>query len=142
MNAPGIGENGRGKAEADHVGERIHLAAEIAGGVGHARDAAIEAIEKNGGPNSLRGYAEMIVGAGHARGNQQRPAKCTQNGDVSQEDVARGKERWQRIGGAARTTLGGSRIDQPIFKTHCDPPVAAGTRRAITLDPAETRMPG
>ena len=47
LNAPGERQHGGSDAEADHVGERIHFTAEIAGGVGHARDAAVQAVEQN-----------------------------------------------------------------------------------------------
>ena len=45
LNAPGESQHGGRDAEADRVGKRIHLPSEVAGRVGHARDAAVQAVE-------------------------------------------------------------------------------------------------
>ena len=48
MEAPHPGQQRRSNAEGDDVGQRIEFPAEIAVGVGHARDAAVEAVEQYG----------------------------------------------------------------------------------------------
>lgn len=48
--APDVQQDGRRNAERYAVGKRIELPAEVTGGVRHASDAAIQAVEKDGKP--------------------------------------------------------------------------------------------
>ena len=48
MEAPDKGQQAGRHAKGDHVGERVEFPAEVAGGVGHAGDAAVERVEGNG----------------------------------------------------------------------------------------------
>src|SRR5947207_168379 len=45
MKAPSPGKQGWRNAEGDDIGERIEFTSEIAGGAGHARDAAIKSVK-------------------------------------------------------------------------------------------------
>ena len=45
--SPEPGENAGSDAEGDHVGQRIELLAEVAGGVGEARDGSVHAVKEN-----------------------------------------------------------------------------------------------
>ena len=87
--------------------------------------------------------AAMAKCSGAPRGagrGQHRALKRAQNREVAEEDVARGEQRGQRIGRAARPAVRRARVDQPFSKPHVAPPGPA--RRAITLEPADTRMAG
>ena len=71
MESPDEGQQAGRHAEGDDVGQRIQLLAEIAGGVGHARNAPVERIEGNGEQNGDRGPVKMrlrIAGDGAAYG--------------------------------------------------------------------------
>ena len=57
--APDIGKHAGRDAEGDDVGERVELLAEVAGGVGHAGDAAVDAIEEDGEADGERGAVEV-----------------------------------------------------------------------------------
>ena len=48
MESPDIGEQAGRNAEGDDVGQRIELFAELAGRVGHTRDAPVERVEGDG----------------------------------------------------------------------------------------------
>ena len=59
VEAPHPGEQRGSDAERDHVGKRVEFPAEIAFCVGHAGDAAIEAVEKNREPDGHGSEIEM-----------------------------------------------------------------------------------
>ena len=66
MNAaksPSVSKHGRSDAEADDVRERIELHAKFGVGAGHARDAAVEGVEKNGEANGAGSMVEIRGGA-------------------------------------------------------------------------------
>src|ERR1700733_1039873 len=48
MEAPHPCEQSWRDSEGNYVGQRIQLSAEITGGVGHARDSSVQAIEQHG----------------------------------------------------------------------------------------------
>ncbi len=58
--APEISEQRGSDAESDDVGERVEFAAELAFGVGHARDAAVERVEGDGEADGDGGVIEVI----------------------------------------------------------------------------------
>ena len=60
--APGEGQDGWSETEGNYVGKGVHFAAEIAGGVRHTRDPAVQAIQENRDPDTLRRDFEMPVG--------------------------------------------------------------------------------
>ena len=85
------------------------------------------------------GRAEAAGGRRH--GAPERP----QDGKKAQENVARGKQRGQRVGGPAGAAVGRLRIDQPFSKPHGSAPhrgVAPGcwSRRPHAC-PAELQSP-
>jgi hypothetical protein len=102
LHAPHKGENGRRDAEADHVCQRIEFAAELAGGVGHAGDAAIESVEDEGEADGLGGNIEIGGSLAGVRREDQRALDGAQNAEIAKEDVGGGEERRQRVGGARR----------------------------------------
>ena len=70
--------------------ERIQFLAEVAGGVGHARDASVERVERNGEADGQRGVVEVLR-------LQQRALQALRDGEVAGRDIAGGKERRQHI---------------------------------------------
>ncbi len=124
------------EAERDHVSQRIHLAAEIAHCVGHARDAAVETVQENSPAKQGSGRLKMEARAGCSLGEPHRSIEHFEQRVESQENISRGEQRRQRVGRATGAALRGARIDQAFAEAH-----AAPFRRAITLDPAATRSP-
>ena len=61
VKSPDEGQQAGRHAEGDHVGQRIQLPAEIAGGVGHARDAPVERVEGNGEKDRDRRPVQMAL---------------------------------------------------------------------------------
>ncbi len=78
-------------AEGDDVGERIHFAAKIADGVGHAGDAAVQSIQHHCGADGFGGHFEMRIGAELSAGAQQRAFQRANDRDESQKNVACGE---------------------------------------------------
>ena len=88
--APGVGHESGCDAEADNVGKGIELHAEFGGGAGHAGDAAVEGIEKDGKADGFGGAVKLIeatrkrghtgivateqIGHGEHAGKQENPA--------------------------------------------------------------------
>ena len=102
MKAPDDGQQAGRDAEGDDVGQRIELLAEVAGGVGHAGDAAVERVEGDGEEDGDGRPVKMGVRVAVAaeRGNG------LGDGEVAGADVARGKERGQQKHAAAQASLG------------------------------------
>ena len=117
LHAPGEGQDGGRHAEADDVGQRIHFAAEIAGGVGHARDAPIQPVQKHRSADGFGGDLEMCGRVRRApAAASMAPWKRAQDGEKAQKDIAGGEQRRQRIGGArARTAGRRPRVDQSVL---------------------------
>src|ERR1700676_3417524 len=90
MKAPHPGKQRRGNAEGDHVSERGEFPAEIAGGVGHARDAAVQTVEQYGEADGLGGEVQV---PGFTRGAMHG----LQNGVEPRRDICRGEQRWQYV---------------------------------------------
>src|SRR5665213_360672 len=103
--APYISQDRGRDSEADDVGQRIELAAELAGCVGHARDAPVKPVQQNCEPDRLRRYFEIERRLAWIRPERQRPLKSPQNRKIPQEDVPGREQRGQRIGCARRTLL-------------------------------------
>src|SRR5262249_46782061 len=82
-------QNRRSDAEGDDVGKGVELEAEVAGGIGHSRDAAVEHVEHDRDSDRLSGG---IVVAPHRR----------DDGEVTAEDVADRKEAGQDVDAAAK----------------------------------------
>ena len=59
MKAPHPGKQRRGNAEGDHISQRIEFPAEIAGGMGHTRDAAVQTVEQYGKADGHGGKVQM-----------------------------------------------------------------------------------
>src|ERR1700693_3985331 len=59
LEAPGEGQEARSDAKGDHVGQRIELLAEVAGGFGHARNAPIQSVKRDGEADGQGGIVEM-----------------------------------------------------------------------------------
>src|ERR1700687_2157663 len=90
MKAPHPGEQRWGDAKGDHVGQRIYVSAEIARGVGHARDAAVHTVEQYGKADGHRGEVQVP-------GFTRAAMHGLQNRVESSRDIRRGKERRQYI---------------------------------------------
>src|SRR5579864_1586092 len=145
--APHPRQNGRCHTKGDDIGKRIELAPEVAGGMRHACDASIEAVEEYGDPDGFGGVIE-VPGIGR------RSLHGLQNGEVTRCDVARGEERGQQIDAfaeapAARLGKVGIAAKWRIHRAIPASSVccSAATLRegsgrwASTLDPPLTRSP-
>ena len=81
LKAPGIGQQTGSDTKGNHVGQRIEFLAEVAGGFGHARDAAIEGVKRDGKADGQGGIVEM------AR-LLHRSLQTLRNGEVAGRDIA------------------------------------------------------
>src|SRR5208282_1945326 len=78
MKSPHPGKQSRGNAEGDHVSQRIEFLAKIAGGIGHARDAAVQTVEQygktdgHGGEIQVPGFTRTAV---HGLQNRVEPGR-------------------------------------------------------------------
>src|SRR5437764_8900455 len=104
MKSPSPCEQSRRNAEGDNVGKRIELAAKIAGGFGHARDAAIEAVKENREPNSLSGIIKMPGLLNRNRDLHRvrnrvsdRAMNHLQDGVVAQQHIRGSEQRRQNV---------------------------------------------
>ena len=61
MESPDHRQQARRHAKRDHVGQRIQLLAKFAGGVGHARDAPVQRVERNRKHDRNRRPVQMRV---------------------------------------------------------------------------------
>src|ERR1035438_9843952 len=96
-------EQGGSDTEGDDVGEGIKFFAEIALGVGHAGDAAVEAIEKHGKADCHRGEIQMpgFDGSSAGRLNNREESGC---------DIGGGKQRRQDVHAFAHASAGTVRV--------------------------------
>jgi hypothetical protein len=78
-------EHRRRHAEGDHVGERVQLLAELAGGVGEACDQPIHEVEYHGDADGFGGIIEMVRMV-HA------PQDRLRQRVISQRDVTAGEQ--------------------------------------------------
>lgn len=86
---PHVRKNRRCYTEGDGIGQRIELFAELAGGVGHSGDAAVEAIEENGKADGTGGEVKVpTLAVDHTRNG-------LRNRVISRSDVYRRKQRRQ-----------------------------------------------
>src|ERR1700675_3455865 len=90
MKAPHPGKERWGNAEGDDVCERIEFSAEIAGGVGHARDAAVQTVEQYG---KADGHGGEVQVPGVTRGAMHG----LKNGVETRRDICRGEQRGQYV---------------------------------------------
>src|SRR5262249_44789808 len=117
LDAPGEGQNCRREAEADHVGERIELTAEIARGIGHPRDSAIQAIGKYSYTDTFSGKLEMRLRAASTRTSQQGALNLLNYRNITKENLARREESRQGVGGSPWTPIWRVRVDHPLAQT-------------------------
>jgi len=108
--APDVRENGRSDAEADDVCERIEFAPEFAGGIRHARDAAVQSVEDHGKPDRLGGNFEILLCQIGMCGEIQRALNRAHDRQVTEKDIARREQGRQRVGGARRWPLHRGRV--------------------------------
>ena len=137
--APDENQHRRRDAERNHVGKRIQFASEIAGGVGHARNATVQTVKQDGERQSLGGNGEMDVRGEISGLGQQRTFKGLQNSDETQKDIRAGKKRGQGVSSPAGTFSGNRRTDKTLSNTQTVAPFAA--RRARMVRPPETLSP-
>ena len=97
METPDEGQQAGRHAEGDHVGQRIEFPAEVAGGVGHARNAAVERIEGNGDQDGDRRPIKVQL----ARRALMASMVCVMEKKPSGQ-VAGGKQRRQQVHAAAQ----------------------------------------
>ncbi len=100
LHAPRICEDRRGDAEADDVGQRIEFPSEIAGGIGHAGDASVEAVEHHGEANRLRRHLEALGRQRGIRWKRSYGGDGADDGKIPEKNVPRGKQSRQCVGSA------------------------------------------
>ena len=83
--------------------ERIELAAEFAGGVGHARDASVEPVHHRREADGFRGDFEILRREAWIGGEIHDTLNGADDRQKAEKNIARGKERRQRIGRARRS---------------------------------------
>jgi hypothetical protein len=137
--APDKNQHRRGDAESDHIGERIELAAKVAGRVCHARYAAIEAVKQDRKRQRLGGNRKMRIRREIARLGQQRALKGLQDCNETQEDIRTSEKGWQGISNPARAFSGNRRTDKTLSNTQTGSPSRA--RRARIVLPPKTLSP-
>src|ERR1700678_33481 len=86
LKSPGVSEEAGSDSEGNDIGQRIKLLAKFAGGFGHARDAAIERVKRDGEADGQGGPVEMPR-------LLHRTLQTLSDGVVAGSDVARGKKR-------------------------------------------------
>ena len=91
-----------GHAEGNDVGQGIEFAPEFAGGVGHAGDAAIKPVQDEGEADGFGGHLKIEHGLARVGGPDDRAVDGAHDGEIAKENIARRKERGQRIGRAGR----------------------------------------
>ena len=149
LEPPQIGEQRRGHAERHQVGERVVLLAEVALGAGHARDAAVEAVEDRRREDEQRRRSEAAAQAEHHRVE-------------AEQHVGDGEDAGQQVGppaqaaraGGERGTRAGAAAACATRRRRCAPlpdleaPAAyswegpAGRARATGVVPPRSRAPG
>jgi hypothetical protein len=60
VKAPGEGQDAGGDTKGNDVGQRIQFLAKLAGRLGHARDAAIQGVKRDGEADRQGGVIEMV----------------------------------------------------------------------------------
>src|ERR1700760_1259134 len=86
--APAVRKNAGCDAEGDHIRERVQLLTKVAGGIGHAGDASVERVKRNGKEDGERGIVEVP-------GLQPRTLQALRDRIVARSDIAGSKERGQ-----------------------------------------------
>ena len=95
LETPGEGQEAGSDAEGNHVRQRIELFAEVAGGFGHARDAAIDGVKGDGKADGQGSIVEMPR-------LLHRSLQALHNSEVAGGDIACGEERRHDIHAAAQ----------------------------------------
>src|SRR6185295_1352507 len=108
VNAPGEGEDGGREAESDGVGEGIHFAAEIADGVRHAGDAAVETVEYDRCADHFRRYFKVNVSAKTTGLRGDGSFKGFQDSHEPEEDISRSEHGGKGIGRAIGAPVRGT----------------------------------
>ena len=75
VECPDVGHQSGRSAERHHVGERIHLLAKSALGIGHAGDPPVQTVQHHGRKNGDRGHFKTAV-HGHHDGEEAAEQGC------------------------------------------------------------------
>ena len=81
LEAPGEGQQAGSDTKGNYVSQRIEFLAELAGGFGHARDAAIDRVEGDGEADGQGGIVEMLR-------LLHRSLQALRNGKIAGGDIA------------------------------------------------------
>ena len=96
LECPDIHDQCRSRAERHHVGQAVHLLAERALRVGHARHAAVQTIEHHGAKNAVNRQLETTVDGHHHRIKAAEQGR--QREQIRQNVDALAAWPWQRFG--------------------------------------------
>jgi hypothetical protein len=102
QNAPHERQYRRRNSECNDVGYRVQFAAEIAGRVRHARDAAVKSVKEDCKSDSFSGGSELMVGPKISACDLKRAFKRLQDCQESQKNIGAGEEGWKSVSGAPR----------------------------------------
>jgi hypothetical protein len=103
LHAPRVSQNGGGNAETDDVGEGIQFAAEVAGGIRHARNAAVETIQNGGESDAKRGKLEALGRRCRICGKTDDALNGPDDRQITEKNVAGRKQRGEGVSGSRRT---------------------------------------
>ncbi len=142
LEAPGEGQQAGSDTEGNYVGQRIEFFAEIAGGFGHPRNAAIDRVKGDGEADGHGGVVEMLR-------LLHRSLQALHNGKVAGGDIARGEERGNDIHASAQapSPFDGERSEGIALhaklscKTSSEGSPCSGWMSARTDAPPLTRCP-
>jgi hypothetical protein len=134
LQRPFVHHQRRGGAEGDHVGQRVVLGAELALGVGQARNAAVEAVEHHGDEDRHRGVLEALVHRLHDRieaGEQRRGGEqVRQDVDAAAALVGQGQRGVFDIGHLGCRLRG---IQERHFSARTRGPACKSARRRTAV---------
>ena len=101
-NAPHKNKHGRSYTKRNHIGKRIQFAAEVAGGVRHARDAAVQTVKQDRKENCFGREREVAVEPHISGSRLQCSFESLQDGDKAKKDIRASEESRQGVGSATR----------------------------------------
>jgi hypothetical protein len=101
---PDVRQQAGRDAKRNHIGQRVEFLAKVTGGVGHARDEAIHAVQQRRQSDRQRRVVEVgRIG--------DRPLHALRNGIVAGRDIRRRKQRRQQVHAAAGPPLWANTIE-------------------------------
>ncbi len=143
LERPFVGDERGSRAERHHVGQRVHLLAEGALGVGHAGHAAVEAVEHHRAEHADRSEIEAAV-HGHHDGIEAAEQRC-QREEIGQDvDALAALARHHARGGRGVLAIMHQAHLRPLRMRRCIQPLDSWTWdiRRRRMKPWSVERPG